>query len=439
MSERRALYREWAELSLSRNDYPSAIQQYKRADDEAAADEVRCVYGDILADQERYEEAAAQWEAASAVPGREGRIRQLYALWAKQLYDREDYREAYRKASRADREELEEAGVSRFDILIRLGQKSLEEKNYDEALQACSNAEEEADTPDRLKDIEQLRVLVSEAKGQDAINAWLEAGADPAGLDPLRKAGKQFRDPDHQLRYWRLLADEGIDVTAVYPDGVTVDWDRPLPAECVAEESAVFDNARPLVLWREEKGYRLSMLDFILNSYSDHDSDDRSNYTITMMPSAWQALPAERRPGSLDECTCVLWADLTYQPAGKVYGTVRYPMTVPAGNKNSVTMPRSATVNRFLPKYTAITKIFCLDLKQNVSGILADRFDTGSYGGIVMGSVLEWKDSLSSISLSEAGLSGQFDRIWAWEKLAQAIGDGSGSGIQIGEKANAGS
>ena len=419
----------WAGTLYAGGDYPGAIRQYDLAGAAEEAGRLRTEYGDLLAERERYEEAAALWEASGSKDAPQ-RLRQLYALLAGQLYCQQNYREALNAASRTDDAELKKAGVTRFLILTKLCGLLAREGDFDGAFQYCEKAEELADTPARRRIASQARTDIAVAQGRQAVDGWLKAGADPARLETLAKTGKTFRNPDHQLRYWKILEEAGVDVSAVYPDGVAVDWAGP-PAEWAGKAEASADLSRPVAVRRVEKDYMLSLFDLTRKELPpDHDPDDSGNYTVTLLPSLWQALAPERRPGSLSECSCVLWADLTYSRSGTVFGQVQYQYDENAaynltsgGKRRTAPRIRTVTVGKRFPTYLAEMKILGWDLRKNAAVLLERKTDHPVYSGVTTSVVMSWStDSSVYKNISSTGLSGHFDRTWVWERLSLAAG-----------------
>ncbi len=413
---------EWAGLLYDQKDYTAAIDVYWRSGRREKASQIQAEFGDILAEQGKYKEAINQWNQAYYNEDREKRIRMLYALWAKQQYDGGDFYEAYETAKEAGDEELGQAGITRFLIMTELSRQLVQEKKLDSALFYCRRAAELADTQTKKEITSQLATEIAEGEGQQAIDAWRAAGSDSSNLDILRNVGERLRNPDHQLYYWKQLDQAGIDLEAVYPEGVEVDWSLLPPEPEDEERKQGIDDSRPLVLCRREDDYQISPLDINLQSnFHDHDPTDLSVYSFMLMPEWWQRLEPERRPESLSECSCIILADLTYVPDGTLHGFYRYYLKQSwKVGRRTYSNPQVIANAMFFPKYLARMRVLYWNWRQNTARKLFERNIYPRYSqSFTLDTVVSWDDATVTRSkkFTDLGLSGEFDLAWVRETM----------------------
>ena len=414
----------YGEQLLAQEEWEKAIEFFKAAGNNQREWEAYRLYGDFLAASGQWEKAIAQWRK---VPASDDRLKQLYTSWILASIDQADYGNAISIYDNADQEELTSRGITVEWLYLQQGLRYMEEKKTALAIEALGRA---GDGEEVLALLQTLRIRQVEEDNeiQSLLYMWKEKPTlQDAMLESLKKAGEKYTLIDQQLRYWKMLADAGIDVTKVYSAGTGVKV-RGLQIPELQDDSDGTNNVRkPLVFVRQEKEYELGLLT-LFPTVTSHDMSDESSYTLTLMPELWQMLPEDRRAESLDDCTFILLVDLTYRRDGDVNATSimkdyihesLYKTT--SGNKNY--QEKTITTKITVPCFTAMHRIWAWNYPDDSAALLATREEPSEKRpdfSILLGSSLtiDWRTMKYSTPLKELGLAGKFQQQWVSKGLS---------------------
>ena len=407
----------WADLLMEQGDKKTAIEKYELAGNEDAALAAKDAYVAELEEKGLFTEAIAQLKE---LPGSAKKIQQLYARMTLLSLDEGNYELALSSFEHADAEMMETNQITQQTIFGRWGKALAEQNQTDEAIQKLTKA---GKSDEVLELLGVLYTRQAEEKGRQIIEKWEEAGrnSDSQWMNTFARTGTGFKEINAQLRYWSLLADEGIDLTQVYPEGVQVNGFL-LPTETAELEE--FDASKPLVFQRKEDGYTLSPMDTLSKkgSYSVHDPQSSVYFTVTMLPESWQRLPKERRAGSLRDCTCVFVINLTYQSAGSYYGIYEMEdyaseMFAKQLGKKEPVYRKTLTAHAYFPLFTARMELLQWDYPGNGVRTIKKKTNHAKYSSGFPGvKVVDWTGNKSFYTTCSAlGLSGTFDNDWITE------------------------
>ncbi|MBP3655163.1 MAG: hypothetical protein J6K32_00530 [Clostridia bacterium] len=188
------------------------------------------------------------------------------------------------------------------------------------------------------------RELMSGLALQHAQAAIGYTGSDRAAH--ARRLGEELHLIDAQLIYCHALHEAGLDLSAVYPDGVTV-TDADLTAYWPDAEDAKTgraDLSAALLFARDEVPYEeLYGFDLIAPV---HKRSDAGKYTVRLLPGPLFAQEGMTPARSMEEATAVIIADAVYRHAGRYSFTTYISMD---GKKHDI--------KTSYPYFTAINAI----------------------------------------------------------------------------------
>ncbi len=409
-----SLRNEWAENLVRNEEWEKAIQVFRRAGNQVRADEVQATYAESLASEKEWQKAIDLWKQ---LPDTELIVSKLYTSWVEELAAGEKYREALDLYEYADQDVLVSKKITREWLYGELGKQLEMEGMTREAISAYQQAGEEEWV---LRKVKQLSLQQVDEESKALLAQWQGASEEEQEtlLKEIARQGKAFSGIDQQLKYWKLLDEKGIDPARVYPDGIEV---RGLQIpEFSAGQEETLDPARPLVLVREEHSYSLRIEGF-KKSTDFHDRSDEKCFSLRLMPVYWQQLPEDRRPESLDDCTCILLADSTYSHSGSVLYTstmkdyVDEMVAKQKGTYNKKTYhEKSIITTSSLPTFTAEQTIWLWEYPDAAATRVASRREGSRNHSLTV----DWrKEDKSGATFNQLGLSGSFDDSWVQDQL----------------------
>ena len=424
--ELKELRNQWAEILALQGDEAAAIEKYEAAGNTETATAVRRVYAEELEQQGLLEEAIEQY---GKLPDSHRKIQELYAGLAVKALEEGAYELALISYAHSDPEILAAFEITEETINRLWGEDLARQGETDEAIQKLEEAGDSMEVAVMLRD---LYVRQADETGRKAIEQWEKDGkrTDANGLQILEETGTGFKTIDAQLRYWQLLAEMGIDLTRVYPEGVEVEglW---FPTETGESDIDCFDVEKPLAFEKREKEYTISLFGgyslFDIQRNTDpvlHDPEDPSCFTIKMLPELWQQLPEERRAASLEDCTCIFVQNLTYQPDGYYYGRYRMEDLVNTGQSEGLIPAPTKTIDfdRSFPLFTARMELLLWNYPNDGIKVLEKKDAQAKYSDDSLDRralIVDWTKQKSTWSAStiELGLSGEFDENWKDEAM----------------------
>ena len=278
-------------------------------------------------DAGRFADAIAIYEAIDDQKA----VNSAYIAWAESSLDAGAYAEAVDclKKGGADKARISDTYLRWSDALAAAGDAA-------GALEKLENVEE---SDARTARMAQLRMQ----QAKESADKVIAEGADP---QYARSLGEAITTLDAQLAYCRALYDAGVDLMAVYPDGVTV-TDAKLGAYLIdnpVDEDAAPDVSRALLFERREHD------NSEFSSLAKRDRSDDKYYDVKLLPGHLFS-SALTPAGSWEDATAIFLVDGEYLHSGDL--TVQTTET-----RNGRTV-RSYTTD--YPYYTAVTAVSVYD------------------------------------------------------------------------------
>ena len=257
--------------------------------------------GQYLQNRE-YEEALALYREIEDEDG----VNRTYEAWGDQLLTEEQYGDASEKYVLAGKEEkARDAKLLQADDEAANG-------NYERAIalvQELENADME-----RIAGYRSLRC--------DEIIRRLQALKSPFRDEEVRDLAGQLDDIDSILRFLKAVYAEGLDMEALFPDGILVkDIDlsgfRPDVENRGIERQG---KAKTLVFSKMQERGTLSSYKAV-NPYSVFSPTEKEpTFSVRLLPGFLYAIPEENRADSYEECQWILLSDTFYHAYGRVVG-----------------------------------------------------------------------------------------------------------------------
>ena len=403
-----------AELEAA-GEYESALNMYKTVGDSRGETRVTLAWAAALEADGAYAEAIKLLER---LPDTEDRVKALYAKWTLRLVSEENYERAVETFAQADQQLLADQGVTELSLREAWCGQAMAGDNLRAALAIITPVREEASVSGLYREL-QYRLMDEELAAE--IAAWQAADEPdrPAALERVRKSAMIYTEIDAQLRVWQMADRAGIDLTALYPEGVVVTG--LMPPENILDGEAQVDTSKPLVILRRERDYDLSLSSNMTNEVR-HDPASESSFTLIMSPIFWQALPPERRAETLADCTSVALVNLTYAYIGNVSGSYiiwDYISMYSEGKKkptNRLYFPKSYMC------FDALHEVLLWEPGASTAYRTAHmtnraRYSPNAYVPGSRGPTVDWTEHTLSIPYADVGLSGTFDKQWIEDRL----------------------
>lgn len=412
----------WAQDLIAEGRWEEALEKSRQSQNVLVMDDIFSQYGDLLAEQENYQEAISLWGQVSY--GQE-RVKQLYSDYTKQLLAQKEYEKALEAYQHADPSALAQEGVDEGSIYYQWCTAVGEKGDLDQAVELIYLAFRNVELSEFHEAVTQqlLRKRVQK-NGGEAIAQWLSSDQGPESMEQLARAGRSFKTVDEQLTFWAMLDEAGVDLAALYPQGVEVERLQ-MPRKKTDEYFPV-DFSRPLVFQYREADYSVVALSLReLAERGGVSRHDESSFTLTLLPAYWQSLPPERRPSSLRECTCILYAEMRYALIGIMTGYVKtnhiYPPSSWSNSTNKSSPSRENIEIRSFPLYNAVVSLVLWNYPGEKATVLEKNQVSPQYNTNYTDDIIIDYTATSIFALPtsvNARLSGKFDLEWTKENLA---------------------
>lgn len=419
-----ALRSSWAEFLVSRGQWEEAAAKYTLAGDDVRARKTLTAYAAQLEDEDRLEEALRIWQRIGGIEA-ETKTAALNAMLYRQRLDAGDHENALKYLESAGFNE-KELTSRREELYLRWGNALAEQGDMAGAVGKWGSAGSGPEIDSLILDAR--KALIRE-EAAPVLELWKAEGSEAAKekwIEALRVQGEALTRADEVLYFFHLLDEAGVKLVKVFPHGAVVTDISACGLDTQAPGEA--DYSRPLAVWRLEKDYTLSQIDLLI-PWTDHDSMNSGNYTVRLLSSLWQALPEERRPRSMADCTCVLLADCVYIPRSDVPARFLIPQFDPLYPLNrSGPTPRTTlkptSMKGMLRLYAARTQVMLwrwpameaeiaarkdVDPERRVDPLSADEI------------VVDWSVVRNGVSSRSLGLSGQFDTDWLSNRIQEVF------------------
>ncbi len=370
-----------------------------------------------------YQEAIEQYKQAYSTD----KLPALYARLTKRALEDKDFELALSSFSLSDPELLSSFEITEQTIYWQWGEELVSQGWTEEAIKKLRKAGSDARVLDTLRT---LYVNQADEKGRKIIQQWEKEGkkTDSSWFHSFASTGAEFMEIDAQLRYWCLLADAGIDLVQVYPEGAEVSG-LVIPEKKGASDE--LDMSKPLIFQRKEKAYSISLSDASRDpsGYSLHNPENPSYFTVTLLPELWQSLPKERRAASLQDSTCVIALNLTYQSAGSYYGgyRVRDYISEMVARQQGIKGPfpqKTMVSYGYFPLFAADMELLAWQYPEDRAMVLKRSqshpyYEASRFMNLNASTVVDWTqhESEAFVSAASLGLSGSFSQTWIDETL----------------------
>lgn len=336
---------------------------------------------------------------------------------AETLWHKEEARAGMERAQLclADSQLEDGAYEAALELYRKYGQTEKEQETYrrwSEHLAAQGDAAGAIEKLIETPDSGERQARLAQLKLQRAYEAAKEAlEREPFDAAYARELGTPIDTIDAQLRFCHALAEAGVDLFAVYPDGVEVSdvkTGRYRP-ETAQEQAALADTSRVLLFERREDSY-LNPSNMLFGFDSKvHDVEDDSIYTVKLMAGELFAHPSMRAARTLEEATAIIFVDYLYAYRGEV-GYWELTKSVQVRN---MAMPPTMIYAKY-PYFSSISSIAAYDARspeQMVTGyeIVCDA----------PCSSLEWQAAYKDDKEAKSSLSNRIGRLEPEMLMAQ--------------------